>query len=128
MSTLTIDSRNAGTRRPGTIVAATVLAGLSALAYIIPWPAYSDTATGIIIASVAIEVLMLAGVFGLFTLRRWGMFVTVAVGSVNAVFSLLGGFDTNVSETMRALNVGAGVLFALIVVLAILPASRRAIR
>lgn len=127
MSALSINPQRA-TSRPGSIVAATILAGISALAYIIPWPGYADAGTGIIISSIAIEVLMLAGVFGLFTLHRWGLFVTVAVGGVNAVFSVLGGFDTNLSETMRALNVGAGFLFAAIVVLAVLPASRRALR
>ena len=113
--------------RPTGVVAAAVLAAATAVIYAIPWPGYMDPGVAIIAAAIGLELLFLAGVVGLWKLRRWGLFATISLGAVNGVFNLLGAADPDASAGWIAASIAMGLLFLAIVALAALPATRRAI-
>lgn len=118
------------TRRPPTItVAAVLLALFSALNLATPLtPAASEGIPAFIIySSVVLGVAGLAAAYGLWARKRWGFWVTLAVSALNILAASPGLTLAPTTGAFVAAIVGVAG-FALIALLVVLPASRRATR
>ena len=115
------------TQRPPTVtVAAILLALLSALGFVFPVlfategiPAFA------IYGGAALNAFGLVAAYGLWTLKRWSMALTLIASVLNILLSAPGMFFAP-TATLQILNAVGVVVFALIIVLVALPISRRA--
>lgn len=122
------------TQRPLTLTVAAVLLALFSVLFDLSFPLWADAIprdeaapAAIIYFTVAVGVAGLVGAAGLWMLRRWGIWLAIVVSALNILDAAAG----VAGAPNIALRVAAAVIvavFALIVVLAVLPVSRRALR
>ena len=113
-------------RSAAVTVAAVLLGILSALNLVsIFVPAFSEGVPAIVVYGGAVlGILGLVAAYGLWALKRWSVWLTIILSAVSILLSvppIL--FGPTVA--IQVLNILSGVAFALIIVLVLLPASRR---
>ena len=117
-------------RPPAVTVAVVLLALLSVVTMVPPSLMFSPAVAAEIPAFVTylgfiLGVVGLVAAYGLWALKRWSVWLTIILSAVSILLSvppIL--FGPTVA--MQVLNIVSGVAFALIIVLVLLPASRRA--
>ena len=117
-------------RPPAVTVAVVLLALLSAVTMVPPSLMFSPAVAAEIPAfvtylGVILGVVGLVAAYGLWALKRWSVWLTIILSAVSILLSvppIL--FGPTVA--IQVLNILSGVAFALIIVLVLLPASRRA--
>ena len=115
---------------PAVTVAVVLLALLSVVTMVPPSLMFSPAVAAEIPAFVTylgfiLGVVGLVAAYGLWALKRWSVWLTIILSTVSILLSvppIL--FGPTVA--MQDLNIVSGVAFALIIVLVLLPASRRA--
>jgi hypothetical protein len=120
------------TQRPLTVTIAAVLLALFSVLIDLSFPLWANAIPReegvpafVFYLTVAVGVVGLIGAAGLWMLRRWGILLAIVVCVLNFLDAMSGA----VGAPNAALQVAAGataVVFAVIVVLVLLPASRRA--
>ena len=119
------------TRRPPAVTVAVVLLALLSVVNMVPpslmaSPAEaSEVPAFVTYLGVILGVVGLVAAYGLWALKRWGVWLTIILSAVNILLSvppLL--FGPTVA--IQVVNIVSDVAFALIIVLVLLPASRRA--
>jgi hypothetical protein len=120
------------TQRPLSVTIAAVLLALFSVLIDLSFPLWANAIprdeaapAAIIYFTVAVGLAGLVGAAGLWMLRRWGIWLAIAVCVINFLDAATGA----VGAPSAALQVAAGttaVVFAMIVVLVILPSSRQA--
>jgi hypothetical protein len=117
------------THRPMTVTfAAVLLALLSAFGVVATFiPASSEGVPAVVVyGGTALGVLGLIATYGLWTLRRWGVWLSVILSALNLLSAAPGiAFAPTTALFVFATAGVAGS--ALIIVLALMPASRRAV-
>src|SRR5215212_9259343 len=112
-------------------VAAILLVLLSLIDFPFPWeylfPGAGEPPWFIYYPSIVLGVAGLIVAFGLWTLKPWSLWATVVVSALNFILAVPGVIEPLPSALRVAIAATAGVAL-LIVVLALLPASRRALR
>ena len=116
-------------RPPAVTVAVVLLALLSAVTMVPPSLMFSPAVAAEIPAfvtylGVILGVVGLVAAYGLWALKRWSVWLTIILSAVSILLSvppIL--FGPTVA--IQVLNILSGVAFALIIVLVLLPASRR---
>ncbi len=113
--------------RPPTVTVAAVLSALISLLNL-PFPLLpgSEGVPAVVVyGGVVLGVLGLVGAAGLWMLKRWGLWITVVVSVLNLLAAApgIGGGPNAVLRTAALVGV---VVSALIIVLVLLPTSRRA--
>ena len=118
--------------RPPTVTAAAVLRALSSALFHLAFPLWANALPRgesvpaiVVFLAVAVGVAGLVGAAGLWMLRRWGVWLAIGV----CLLSILDAASGVVGAPNAALRVAATVtlvVFALIIVLVVLPTSRRA--
>ena len=117
-------------RPPAVTVAVVLLALLSVVTMVPPSLMFSPAVAAQIPAFVTylgfiLGVVGLVAAYGLWALKRWSVWLTIILSAVSILLSvppIL--FGPTVA--IQVLNIVSGVAFALIIVLVLLPASRRA--
>ena len=117
-------------RPPAVTVAVVLLALLSVVTMVPPSLMFSPAVAAEIPAfvtylGVILGVVGLVAAYGLWALKRWSVWLTIILSAVSILLSvppIL--FGPTVA--IQVLNILSGVAFALIIVLVLLPASRRA--
>ena len=117
-------------RPPAVTVAVVLLALLSVVTMVPPSLMFSPAVAAEIPAfvtylGVILGVVGLVAAYGLWALKRWSVWLTIILSAVSILLSvppIL--FGPTVA--IQVLNIVSGVAFALIIVLVLLPASRRA--
>ena len=74
---------------------------------------------------VILGVVGLVAAYGLWALKRWGVWLTIILSSVSILLSVPGTLFAP-TVAIQVYNIVSGVAFALVIVLVLLPASRRA--
>jgi uncharacterized membrane protein (DUF2068 family) len=121
------------TQRPITVTIAAILLALLSVLIDLSFPLWADAIARddggapafVFYLTVVVGVVGLIGAAGLWMLRRWGIWLAIVVCVLNFLDAMSGA----VGAPTAALQVAAGataVVFALIVVLVLLPASQRA--
>jgi uncharacterized membrane protein (DUF2068 family) len=121
------------TQRPITVTIAAILLALLSVLIDLSFPLWADAIARddggapafVFYLTVVVGVVGLIGAAGLWMLRRWGIWLAIVV----CVLNFLDAMSAAVGAPTAALQVAAGataVVFALIAVLVLLPASRRA--
>jgi uncharacterized membrane protein (DUF2068 family) len=121
------------TQRPITVTIAAILLALLSVLIDLSFPLWADAIARddggapafVFYLTVVVGVVGLIGAAGLWMLRRWGIWLAIVVCVLNFLDTMSGA----VGAPTAALQVAAGataVVFALIVVLVLLQASRRA--
>jgi|SRR5215210_2657658 len=116
------------TQRPQAVtVAAVLLALFSALNIVsILIPAFSDGVPAVVVyGSAVVGLVGLAAAYGLWTLKRWGVWITVVLSVLN-VLSAAPGIVFAPTTLLFVTALVTIVAYALIIVLLMMPASRRA--
>ena len=113
------------TRPQGLSVAVVLLALLSLVNIISPLLPSEGLPAFVIYSGVVLGVLGLIGAAGLWMLKRWGMWITLVVSVLN-ILSAAPGLVFAPSTTLFILALITVVGFAIVLVLAVLPDSRRA--
>ena len=118
--------------RPPTVTFAAVLLALSSVLFHLAFPLWANAVPRgesvpaiVVFLAVAVGVAGLVGAAGLWMLRKWGIWLAIGV----CVLSILDAASGVAGAPNAAWRVAATVMvvvFALIVVLVVLPASRRA--
>ena len=116
-------------RPPAVTVAVVLLALLSVVTMVPPSLMFSSAVAAEIPAFVTylgfiLGVVGLVAAYGLWALKRWSVWLTIILSAVSILLSvppIL--FGPTVA--IQVLNIVSGVAFALIIVLVLLPASRR---
>ena len=120
------------TQRPLSVTIAAILLALLSVLWNLSFPLWADAIPReeavpavIVYVTVVVGVVGLIGAAGLWMLRRWGIWLAIAV----CVLNFLDATSGAVGAPNAALQVAAGataVVIAVIAVLVLLPASRRA--
>jgi hypothetical protein len=114
------------TQRPPTVtVAAILLALLSAWSLVTPLFPTEGIPAFVIYESVALGAFGLFAAYWLWTLKRGSVALTIIASALNILLSAPGTFLAPTVTDQISIGVGI-VIFALIIVLVVLPASRRA--
>ena len=113
------------TRPQGLSVAVVLLALLSLVNIISPLLPSEGLPAFVIYSGVVLGVLGLIGAAGLWMLKRWGLWITLVVSVLN-ILSAAPGLVFAPSTTLFILALITVVGFAIVLVLAVLPDSRRA--
>ena len=112
--------------RPQPLTVAVVLLALLSLVNVVsPLLPSEGIPASVIYLGVVLGVLGLIGAAGLWMLRRWGLWITVVVAAVN-ILSAAPGLVFAPSAALFVLALITVVGFAAVLVLAVLPDSRRA--
>ena len=74
---------------------------------------------------VILGVVGLVAAYGLWALKRWGVWLTIILSAVSILLSVPGTLFAP-TVAIQVYNIVSGVAFALVIVLVLLPASRRA--
>ena len=112
--------------RPQSVTVAVVLLVLLSLVNIIsPLLPSEGIPAFVIFSSVVLGVLGLIGAAGLWMLKRWGLWLTIVVAVLN-ILSAAPGLVFAPSTTLFIFALITVVGFAVVLVLAVLPDSRRA--
>lgn len=113
------------TQRPLPLVTAIVLLVVLSLGNLLT-PVFSGGTPGSAILILGVlGALGLAGAAGLWTLRRWALWLTIVVSVLN-ILAAAPGLAFAPDPSARALAAVGVVGFALVIALAVMPASRRA--
>src|ERR671933_828850 len=119
------------TRRSPAVTVAVVLLALLSVVNMVPPSLMASPAEAaevpafVTYLGVILGVVGLVAAYGLWTLKRWGVWLTIILSAVNILLSvppiLLGP-----TVAIQVVNTVSDVAFALVIVLVLLPASRRA--
>ncbi len=112
-------------------IAAVLLAVLSVINFPGPWwPLLAGMEEGppafVIYSGIVVGIVGLVAAVGLWTLKPWGLWITIVVCVLNLLLGVPG-VIWGPTAAVRAAVAVTEVLFALIIVLVLLPSSRRAI-
>ena len=94
-------------------------------AFLSPDPSRDPGSPVVLYASVVLGVLGLVAAFGIFNLKRWGMWLAIGVSVFGALFGA-GGIAYSSSPLTKSLGMVLVALYALVIVLVILPSTRAA--
>jgi uncharacterized membrane protein (DUF2068 family) len=111
--------------RPQSVTIAAILLALGSLANLLAPLMLPAEAGSVVYVIIVLGVLGLVAVGGLWMLKRWAMWLTIGVSVLN-ILAAAPGLVFATELTGRALATIGVVGFAVVLVLAILPASRRA--
>ena len=116
--------------RPVSVTVATiVLVVLSLTDFPLPWqylfPGADEAPDFIVYAGTVLGIIGLVVAAGLWMLKRWGLWATLVVAVLNFLLSVPGVFEAPTAELRVAIAVTA-IVALLLIVLVMLPASRRA--
>src|SRR5215218_6499984 len=106
-------------------VSAVLLTVLSLANLLSPVMPSEGVPTFVVYLGVVLGVLGLIGALGLWMLKRWALWLTIVVSVLN-ILSAAPGLAFAPTPTLKVLATIGVVGFALVVVLAVLPRSRRA--
>ena len=118
------------TQRPPAVTVAVVLLALLSVVTMVPPSLMASPAeaaevpTFVVYLGFILGVVGLVAAYGLWALKRWSVWLTIILSAVSILLSvppIL--FGPTVA--IQVLNILSGVAFALIIVLVLLPASRR---
>jgi uncharacterized membrane protein (DUF2068 family) len=114
--------------RPLSVTIAVVLLALGSLLNVITplMPMMEGIPAGVVYAGVVLGVLGLVGALGLWMLKRWALWLTIVVCILNILAAAPGMLGAAPTTTLHVLATIGVVGFALVIVLAVVPASRRA--
>ena len=119
------------TRRPPAVTVAVVLLALLSVVNMVPPSLMASPAEAaevpafVAYLGVILGIVGLVAAYGLWALKRWGVWLTIVLSAVNILLTvppLL--FGPTVA--LQVMSIVSGVAFALVIVLVLLPASRRA--
>jgi hypothetical protein len=114
------------TQRPLSVtIAAVLLALISMLNLAFPLFPTEGIPALVIYSGVALGVIGLVAAAGLWMLRKWSIWLTVMVSVLN-ILAAAPGVDAAPNGALQAAATATVIVFALIAVLVVLPASRRA--
>lgn len=112
--------------RPLPVTVSVILLALGSLANLLtPLFPSGGVPTFVIYLGVVLGVAGLVAAAGLWLLKRWGLWLAIVVSALN-ILSAAPGLAFAPTATLRVLATVGVVGFALVVVLAVLPNSRRA--
>ena len=113
------------TQRPLAVtIAAVLLALFSVLNLTFPLFPTEGIPAFIVYSGVALGVIGLVAAAGLWMLRKWSIWLTIIVSVLN-ILTAAPGVTAAPNGALQAAATATVVVFALIIVLAVLPASRR---
>jgi uncharacterized membrane protein (DUF2068 family) len=112
--------------RPQSVTIAAILLALLSVANLLsPVMPSEGVPAFVIYLSVVLGVLGLIGAGGLWVLKRWALWLTIVVSVIN-ILSAAPGLAFAPTPTLRVLATIGVVGFAVVILLAVLPNSRRA--
>ena len=111
--------------RPQTVTIAAILLALGSLANFLAPLMLPAEAGSIVYVIIVLGVLGLVGAAGLWMLKRWALWLTIVVSVLN-ILAAAPGLVFATELTGRLLATIGVVGFALVILLAVLPGSRRA--
>jgi len=120
------------TQRPPAVTIAVVLLALLSVVTMVPPSLMAPPAEAaevpafVTYLGVILGVVGLVAAYGLWALKRWGVWLTIILSAVTILLSFGPGTLFAPTVAIQVLNIVSGVAFALIIVLVLLPASRRA--
>jgi peptidoglycan/LPS O-acetylase OafA/YrhL len=117
------------TKYPTVLSIAIILLILASLLFwlIVFLPGESNDPGSLVVlyGSVVLGVLGLVAAFGIFSLKRWGMWLAIGVSVLGALFGV-GGIANSSSPLTKGLCIVLVALYALVIVLVVLPSARAA--
>ena len=119
--------------RPQTVTVAAVLLALSSVLFHLAFPLWANAVPRggesvpaiVVFLAVAVGVAGLVGAAGLWMLRRWGIWLAIGV-CVLSILDTTSGVAGAPNAALRVVAAVTLVVSALVIVLVVLPASRRA--
>ena len=119
--------------RPQTVTVAAVLLALSSVLFHLAFPLWANAVPRggesvpaiVVFLAVAVGVAGLVGAAGLWMLRKWGIWLAIGV-CVLSILDTASGVAGAPNAALRVVAAVTLVVFALVIVLVVLPASRRA--
>ena len=119
--------------RPQTVTVAAVLLALSSALFHLAFPLWANAVPRggesvpsiVVLLAVAVGVAGLVGAAGLWMLRKWGIWLAIGV-CVLSILDTASGVAGAPNAALRVVAAVTLVVFALVIVLVVLPASRRA--
>ena len=117
--------------RPQTVTAAAILMALfSVMNFPGPWwylvPGAEETPMFIIYSGIVLCIVGIVATVGLWIMKTWGYWATIVVSVINILFNVPG-LGMAPGAALKALIVVQTIGFILVVVLIVLPTSRRAL-
>ncbi len=119
------------TQRPPAMTVAFVLLALLSVVNMVPPSLMASPAEAaevpafVTYLGVILGVVGLVAAYGLWALKRWGVWLTIILSAVTILLSVPGTLYAP-TVAIQVYNIVSGVAFALVIVLVLLPASRRA--
>ena len=119
------------TQRPPAVTVAVVLLALLSVVTMVPPSLMASPAEAaevpafVTYLGVILGVVGLVAAYGLWALKRWSVWLTIILSAVSILLSVPGTLFAP-TVAIQVLNIVSDVGFALIIVLVLLPASRRA--
>ena len=110
--------------RPTPVTVAAVLLALSSLLNLVPLPV-EGVPPVVVYGALVLGVLGLVAAAGLWLLKRWGVWLAIVVSALNLLSAAPGIFAAPTAALRVAATTGV-LVSALIVVLVVVPSSRRA--
>ena len=119
--------------RPQTVTVAAVLLALSSVLFHLAFPLWANAVPRggesvpaiVVFLAVAVGVAGLVGAAGLWMLRKWGIWLAIGV-CLLSILDTASGVAGAPNAGLRVVAAVTLAVFALVVVLVVLPASRRA--
>ena len=119
--------------RPPTVTVAAVVLALSSVLFHLAFPLWANAvprggesvASIVVLLAVAVGVAGLVGAAGLWMLRKWGIWLAIGV-CLLSILDTASGVAGAPNAALRVVAAVTLVVFALVIVLVVLPASRRA--
>ena len=119
--------------RPQTVTVAAVLLALSSVLFHLTFPLWANAVPRggesvpsiVVFLAVAVGVAGLVGAAGLWMLRKWGIWLAIGV-CVLSILDAASGVAGAPNAALRVVAAVTLVVFASVIVLVVLPASRRA--
>lgn len=112
--------------RPTSVTVAAVLLGILSLLNLLGPLLPSEGVPAVVVyGGIVLGVVGLVAVGGLWVLKRWGVWLAVVVGALN-LLSAAPGIPFGPNAALRVAATVTVVVSALIIVLVVIPASRRA--
>jgi hypothetical protein len=119
--------------RPPTVTVAAVLLALSSMLFHLAFPSWANAVPRggesvpaiVVFLAVGVGVAGLAAAAGLWMLRKWGIWLAIGV-CLLSILDTASGVAGAPNAALRVVAAVTLVVFALVIVLVVLPASRRA--
>ena len=119
--------------RPQTVTVAAVLLALSSVLFHLAFPLWANAVPRggesvpaiVVFLAVGVGVAGLVGAAGLWMLRKWGIWLAIGV-CLLSILDTASGVAGAPNAALRVVAAVTLVVFALVIVLVVLPASRRA--